>query len=106
MGIPTRGLRSLSWPFVIGFVVVWNEFNLLAVWLNGEWGVYHDPRALMVLAITCLSTSALSFGIVLFPGLQDLVTAEHRLQYYEPLPFVFIATIAGLMGVLAFVDAF
>jgi H+/Cl- antiporter ClcA len=105
MGIPTRGLRSLSWPFIIGFVVVWNALNLLAVWLNGEWGVYRDPRALMVLAVTCLSTCALSLSIVLSPGLRDLVTAEHRLQYYEPLPFVFIGAIAGLMGVLAFVDA-
>ena len=34
MGISSRGLRALSWPFVIGFVVVWNALNLLAMWLS------------------------------------------------------------------------
>ena len=104
MRISTRGLRSLSWPFIICFVVVWNALNLLAVWLNGEWGVYRDPRALIVLAVTCLSTSLLSFGIVFVPGMRNLVTAERRLQYYEPVPFLFIGAAAGLMGALILID--
>nr|CAP47920.1 putative integron gene cassette protein [uncultured bacterium]CAP47921.1 putative integron gene cassette protein [uncultured bacterium]CAP47922.1 putative integron gene cassette protein [uncultured bacterium] len=105
MGISTRGLRSLSWPFGIGFVVVWNALNFLALWLNGGWGkMYEDPRSFIVLAVTCLSTSLLSFGIVLIPGLRDLVTAEHRLHYYEPLPFLFIGAAAGLMGVLFLIE--
>ncbi len=105
MGISTRGLRSLSWPFVVGFVVVWNALNFLALWLNGGWGkMYEDPRAFIVLAVTSLSTSLLSFGIVLIPSLRDLVTAERRLHYYEPLPFLFIGTVAGLMGVSLFFE--
>jgi len=100
MGISTKGLRSLSWPFAIGFVIVWNALNLLALWLNGGWGkMYEDPRSFIVLAVACLSTTLLAYGIVLVPSFRDLVTAEHRLHYYEPLPFLFIGTVTGVMGV-------
>jgi hypothetical protein len=105
MRISIRGLRSLSWPFTISFVVIWNALNFFAVWLNGEWGMYRDPRALAVLAVTCLATSILSFGIVLIPGIRDFATAEHRLESYDPSPFLFIGVVAGLMGVFLAYDA-
>jgi hypothetical protein len=105
MRISIRGLRSLSWPFILGFVVIWNALNYLAIWLNGGPGMYNDPRALAVVAATCLVTSALSFGIVTWPRLRGLVTADQRLEYFEPSPFLFIGAIAGLMGALMAYDA-
>jgi hypothetical protein len=98
MNFSTGGLRALSWPFIIGFVVVWNALNILAIWLNEGPRRYEDPAALMVLAGTCLTTALLSLGIVYFPGLRDLVTAEERRKHYEPKPFLFLAVIAGFLG--------
>ena len=106
MRISIRGLRSLSWPFVIGFVTIWNALNYLAMRLNGGPGMYEDPRALAVLATTCLITSALSFGIVTWPGVRSLATAEKRLKYFDPSPFLFIGAVTGLMGALMAYDAF
>ena len=89
---------ALRWSFVGAFVLVWNALNLLAVYLNGGWGRYENPRSFVVLALTCAATSALSFAIVLSPTVRNMVTAPTRRDRYEPSAFVLLGCVAGFLA--------
>lgn len=101
MSISASGLRALSWPFVSGFLVLWNGLHLSAVWLNGGPRNYHDPRALCLVFLACMVTACTALAIVILPGFRRLVVAPKRAHHYEPAPFLFIAVLTGFLGATA-----
>ena len=80
-------------------MLAWNALNLLALYFNGGWGRYEDPRSFVVLALTTGATAALSFGIVLSAKFRNVVTAPTRREKYEPSPFVLLGCISGFLAI-------
>ena len=104
MKVSWDGIRCLSWPFVIGFVLVTNIPIIIIRTLNQSWLMpVQDPLDFIVTGGLMVFTSLLAFGIVYSPRLRGLVTAEERIDRYDPQPFRFIGGLTAVLGVVAIV---
>jgi len=97
---PYEGLLALRGSVIAAVVVGWNTLLGIALWLNGGMGPLRDRRALLLVGVACLALAALSASVLASGRLRNGLTAPSRRQRYTPAPYLLIAAVAALLGVV------
>ena len=101
MDFKPGSLRSLSIPFAVVVLLLWNAGFMAA----GQLGAPSTRSGLLVGGGVCVATAALALAIVASPRFRNLATHANRQRYYRPQMFLFIAAVCGLIGIGWFVGA-
>lgn len=101
-----KGLFSLHWWAIVGFIVLWNAGGALIEYLNGSEADFVSPASSFVAGFLCGLLSLVTFLITCHETIRDFFVCPKRRHLYTPVSFGFISVVLFLLFAGSLINAF